>query len=94
MKMSSQFQDAKAQFPNIDVWPGDRDGKIWPNSQVSPDGGIQFTVAYPLRNGGQRWAGHFQLGFRRDREVSRNFVSGDAEDPATATVTVRPFRFA
>ena len=51
MKKSSQFQDAKLQFPNIDVWPGDRDGKIWPNSQVGPDGGIQFTVAYPLRNG-------------------------------------------
>jgi hypothetical protein len=27
MKQSSQFQDAKLQFPNIDVWPGDRDGR-------------------------------------------------------------------
>ena len=51
MKRSPQFQDAKLQFPNIDVWPGDRDGKIWPNSQAGPDGGVQFTVAYPLRNG-------------------------------------------
>jgi len=51
MKQSSQFQDAKRQFPKIDIWPGDRDGKIWPNSQVGPAGGIQFTVAYPLRNG-------------------------------------------
>lgn len=51
MKQSPQFQDLKGQFPKVDVWPGDRDGKIWPNSQVGPDGGIQFTVAYPLRNG-------------------------------------------
>jgi hypothetical protein len=51
MKQSSQFQDAKRQFPKVDIWPGDRDGKIWPNSQAGPDGGVQFTVAYPLING-------------------------------------------
>jgi len=51
MKQSFQFQDLKGQFPNVDVWPGDRDGKIWPNSQPGPDGGIQFSVGYPLING-------------------------------------------
>ena len=51
MKQSPQFRDVKAQFPNVDVWPGDRDGKIWPDSQVGSDGGTQFTVAYPLING-------------------------------------------
>lgn len=51
MKQSSQFQDLKAQFPKVDVWPGDRDGKVWPNSQTGPNGGIQFTVGYPLING-------------------------------------------
>jgi hypothetical protein len=51
MKRSSQFQDTKAQFPHVDVWPGDRDGKIWPDSQSGADGGIQFTVSYPLRDG-------------------------------------------
>jgi hypothetical protein len=51
MKQSFQFQDLKGQFPNVDVWPGDRDGKTWPNSQSSPNGGTQFTVAYPLING-------------------------------------------
>jgi hypothetical protein len=51
MKQSPQFQDLKRQFPKADVWPGDRDGKIWPNSQAAPDGGVQFTVAYPLING-------------------------------------------
>lgn len=51
MKQSGQFQDLKGQFPKVDVWPGDRDGKIWPNAQVGPNGDTQFTVSYPLRNG-------------------------------------------
>jgi hypothetical protein len=51
MKNSPQFQDLKNQFPQVDVWPGDRDGKTWPNSQAGPDGGTQFVVGYPLING-------------------------------------------
>jgi len=51
MQQSPQFKDLRFQFPQVDVWPGDRDGKTWPNSQTGPDGGIQFTVAYPLING-------------------------------------------
>jgi hypothetical protein len=51
MKQSPRYRDVKAQFPDVDVWPGDRDGKIWPNSQAGPDGGVRFTVAYPLING-------------------------------------------
>jgi hypothetical protein len=51
MKQSFQFQDLKGQFPNVDLWPGDRSGKIWPNSQAGPNGGMQFTLQYPLRNG-------------------------------------------
>ncbi len=51
MEQSPQFQDLKSQFPKVDLWPGDRDGKIWPNSQTGPNGGVQFTVGYPLLNG-------------------------------------------
>jgi hypothetical protein len=51
MKQSFQFQDLKNQFPKVDVWPGDRDGKIWPTSQAGPNGGTQFMVGYPLING-------------------------------------------
>jgi hypothetical protein len=51
MEQSFQFQDVKHQFPKVDVWPGDRDGKIWPTSQAGPGGGIQFIVGYPLLNG-------------------------------------------
>jgi len=51
MRQSFQFRDLKGQFPSVDVWPGDRDGKVWPSSQAGPKGGIQFTVQYPLING-------------------------------------------
>lgn len=74
MKKSSQFQDAKLQFPNIDVWPGDRDGKIWPNSQVGPDGGIQFTVAYPLRNGCHACASAGQAIFNWNFDATGRFL--------------------
>jgi hypothetical protein len=51
MQQSFEFQDLKGQFPKVDVWPGDRDGKTWPNSQPGPNGGVQFVVSYPLING-------------------------------------------
>jgi len=51
MEQSPQFQDLKNQFPKVDVWPGDRDGKTWPESQPGPNGGTQFVVSYPLING-------------------------------------------
>jgi len=51
MEQSAQFNDLKGQFPSVNLWPGDRDGKTWPNSQKGPNGGIQFIADYPLRNG-------------------------------------------
>jgi len=51
MEQDPEFQNTKAQFPNVAVWPGDRDGTTWPNSQSGPNGGVQFTVGYPLING-------------------------------------------
>ena len=74
MKQSSQFQDAKRQFSKVDVWPGDRDGKIWPNSQVGPDGGIQFTVAYPLRNGCHACANAGQVIFNLNFDARGKFL--------------------
>ena len=37
MQQTPQFKDLQAQFPKVDVWPGDRDGKTWPNSQTGPE---------------------------------------------------------
>jgi hypothetical protein len=51
MEQSFQFQDLKNQFPKVDLWPGDRDGTTWPNSQAGPNGGTQFVLSYPLLNG-------------------------------------------
>ena len=48
---SFQFQDLKNQFPKVAIYPGDRDGKTWPNSQTGSSGGLQFVIGYPLRNG-------------------------------------------
>jgi hypothetical protein len=51
MEQSSQFHDLKGQFPQVNLWPGDRDGKTWPTPQAGPNGGSQFVLEYPLRNG-------------------------------------------
>ncbi len=51
LEQSAQFHDLKEQFPKVDVWPGDRDGKTWPTSQTDSDGGLEFTIGYPLLNG-------------------------------------------
>src|SRR5579871_2595129 len=56
MQQSFQFQDLRNQFPNVNLWPGDRDGRTWPNSTTGPNGGLQFVVGYPLRNGCQTCA--------------------------------------
>jgi len=51
MQQSPQFQNTKNQFPQVAVWPGDRDGTTWPNSSKNPDGSLSFTLGYPLING-------------------------------------------
>jgi hypothetical protein len=51
MQQSPQFQNTKNQFPNVSLWPGDRDGTTWPNSSTNPDGSLSFTLGYPLING-------------------------------------------
>jgi len=51
MQQSFQFQDVLNSFPKAQLYPGDRKGKAWPNSQTGSNGGLQFIVGYPLRNG-------------------------------------------
>jgi hypothetical protein len=51
LQQSFQYQNLQGQFPNLTLWPGDRDGKTWPNSQTGAKGGLQFVIGYPLRNG-------------------------------------------
>jgi len=56
MQESFQFQSLQNQFPRVNLWPGDRDGTTWPNSQTGDKGGLQFIIGYPLRNGCQTCA--------------------------------------
>jgi hypothetical protein len=51
IEQSFQFQDLQNQFPKVGVWPGDRDGTTWPNTQTGPNNGLQFILGYPLING-------------------------------------------
>lgn len=51
MRQSFQYQGVQNQFPQVGLWPGDRDGQTRPNSQAGSSGGVQFTLGYPLRNG-------------------------------------------
>ena len=42
----------KKQYPQTDVWPGDRSGtNPWPRTQSLPNGGTEFVVNYLLING-------------------------------------------
>jgi hypothetical protein len=74
MEHSAQFQDLKGQFPNVNLWPGDRDGKTWPNSQTGPNGGIQFIADYPLRNGCHACARAGSAFFNWDFDAKGKFV--------------------
>jgi hypothetical protein len=56
LQQSFQYQSLQNQFPSVGLWPGDRDGKTWPNSQTGSKGGLQFVIGYPLRNGCQTCA--------------------------------------
>jgi hypothetical protein len=51
MRQSSQYKDLQKQFAKLDIFPGDRDGQTWPESQPGPNGEAQFVLAYPLRDG-------------------------------------------
>ncbi len=56
LQQSFQFQSLQNQFPKVGLWPGDRNGKTWPNSQTGANGGLQFIIGYPLRDGCQTCA--------------------------------------
>jgi len=51
MEQSFQFRDLKSLFPKVAIYPGNRDGRTWPDVQYGSDGSLQFIVGYPLRNG-------------------------------------------
>jgi len=51
MEQHEFYQAIKKNFPQADVWPGDRSGDNWPVVKPLPDGGQRFVVSYPILNG-------------------------------------------
>lgn len=51
MRQSLQYKDLQKQLAKVDIFPGDRDGRTYPDSQSGPNGGTQYVLVYPLRNG-------------------------------------------
>jgi hypothetical protein len=51
MRDSLQYKALQKQFAKLDIFQGDREGKTFPDSQPSANGGAQFVLNYPLRNG-------------------------------------------
>lgn len=51
MRESLQYKSLQKQFAGLAIFPGDRQGTTFPDSQPNPNGGVQFILDYPLRNG-------------------------------------------
>jgi len=51
MRLDPLFQNLQSLYPKVGVWPSNPQNVFWPNTQHSPDGGLQFIMGYPLRNG-------------------------------------------
>ena len=51
MEQNATFQTVKRNYPQMELWPGDRSANPWPKVQPLPGGGTQFLVTYPLING-------------------------------------------
>ena len=90
MEQSSQFQDLKVQFPKVDLWPGDRDGKIWPDSQPGATGGKQFRPQLSSTQWLSRlraWRGrHLYLELRRTGQIPGHDVR--RHDPTSAQIAL------
>lgn len=94
MQQSFQYQDRLNQFPKVAVFPGDRDGKTWPNSQTGDNGGLQFVVGYPLRNGCQTCAhagfAIFNWNFSKSGVLSGTSFMGMTPAPVGSTTQGTP----
>jgi hypothetical protein len=51
MEQNLLYQSVRQKYPKTDLWPGDRSGNAWPQTNRLPDGGLKFIVGYPLLNG-------------------------------------------
>jgi hypothetical protein len=95
MEQSSQFHDTRNQFPKVDVWPGDRDGKEWPKLATRTEwrkavcGGLSGTERMPRLC--PRRTGDLHLEFRRQGQVLGHDISGHDTTAAVANHPKRKF---
>jgi hypothetical protein len=87
------YADLKQQYPNIAVFPGDRNGTNFIHDTTTPGGGQQFLVPYALVNGCHACArvGTLDLAFEFDK--AGKFVGAKVAKvgkiPATSTLSAR-----
>jgi hypothetical protein len=75
MNQDAPFQSIKKQYPQADLWPGDRSGDSpWPEAQQLPDGGTQLLLTYPLINGCHACARVGKARFGWDFDASGKFL--------------------
>jgi hypothetical protein len=75
MSQDALFQSIKKQYPQTDVWPGDRSGKDpWPLVKSLPEGEMEFVVTYPLINGCHACQRVGIAGFGWDFDASGKFL--------------------
>ena len=51
MEQHPFYQAIKTNYPQADIWPGDRSGDNWPPVKPLPAGGERIVVEYPIING-------------------------------------------
>jgi hypothetical protein len=90
MEQSFQYQGLKSLFPKVTLYPGNRDGRTWPNAQMGTQG-WEFIVGYPLRNGCPTCsdAGHalFAWKFALDGKFLGTSFQGLTPAPLTSPVS-------
>jgi hypothetical protein len=78
MQQSRAFQALKKEYPQADLWPGDRSGSSpWPQVRTASSGDTEFTVIYPLINGCHACARVGVAKFAWDFDAAGMFVKTD-----------------
>ena len=75
MEDDPMFQLAKKQYPQIDMWAGDRSGNSpWPREESTAGGGMEFIVNYPVLNGCHACQRVGQARYRWEFDASGKFL--------------------
>ena len=97
LQQSFQFQDLKNQLLKSRYTPETGMEKPGPNSQTGQNGGLQFVIGYPLRNGCATCAhagfALFTWELRSHRKVNRDNIHGNYAGAAEVIAAKIPVGF-